>query len=310
MELRHLKHFMALARLKNFNRAAVHLNLAQPSLSRSIQKMEDLLGVKLFERGASHLSLTTYGELVLEHGEHIISNVDYLESEIQSLRGIESGRLIIGASAIPSNSIIGPVVGHFIRDYPKISVELKVTKWDRLYQLLLKGSLSLFVAETRATSLDEHEELAVIPLPTSKAIFCCRPDHPLLLKNHVYLATLRDYPLAIPRSMPQKLIEQFGDLFYQDRHDFAGLIKFDQFQPIKESIVNCDMVVITPDLSVKKELASGELVALNVENMPRILATFSVVYLKNHHLSPAAQRFIDFLLLACVDHQSAAKVGQ
>ncbi len=301
MELRHLKHFLVLAKIKNFNRAANQLNLAQPSLSRSIKKMEELLGVTLLERGANHMSLTSYGQLVLDHGETIVSHVEYLESEIQSLRGIEAGRLIIGASPIPSNSLIGPIIGHFIRDNPKINIELKVTKWSELYQLLLKGSLSLFVAETRATSLDEQEGITLLPLPSSKAIFCCRPEHPLLSENHIYLATLRDYPLAMPRSMPKKLSIQFDDLFDHDRHDFAGIIKYDQFQPIKESLFNCDMVVITPDISVKHELASGELVALNVENMPNILANFSVVYLNNQHLSRAAERFVDFLLLADVN---------
>jgi len=298
MELRHLKHFMVLARLKSFNLAANQLNLAQPSLSRSIQKMEDLLGVKLLNRGASSLSLTTYGELVLEHGGSIISHVDYLESEIQSLRGIESGRLIIGASPIPSNSLIGPVIGHFIRDNPKISVELKVDKWSHLYQLLLKGSLSLFIAEAKATSLDEQDDLMVLPLPASDAIFCCRPEHPLLSGNHVYLPTLRDYPLAVPRSMPQKLTDQFGDLFDDDRHDFAGLVRFDQFQPIKEALYNCDIVVITPKLSVKKEIEEGRLVALSVENMPNIKASYSIVYLKNQRLSTTVQSFVDFLLKA------------
>jgi DNA-binding transcriptional LysR family regulator len=298
MELRHLKHFMVLARLKNFNQAASQLNLAQPSLSRSIQKMEDLLGVKLFKRGANSLSLTTYGELVLEHGESIIYHVDYLESEIQSLRGIESGQLIIGASPIPSNSLIGPVIGPFIRDNPKISVELKVEKWSRLHELLLKGSLSLFIAEAKATSLDEQDDLIVVPLPASNAIFCCRPEHPLLLENHVYLPTLRDYPLAVARSMPKKLAEQFDDLFDLDRHDFSGLVRFDQFQPIKESLYNCDMVVITPEISVEKELKEGRLVALNVENMPNIKAGFCIVYLKNKRLSLADERFINFILQA------------
>ncbi|PKG76788.1 LysR family transcriptional regulator [Shewanella sp. Choline-02u-19] len=298
MELRHLKHFMVLARLNSFNQAASQLNLAQPSLSRSIQKMEDLLGVKLFKRGANSLSLTTYGELVLEHGESIIYHVDYLESEIQSLRGIESGQLIIGASPIPSNSLIGPVIGPFIRDNPKISVELKVEKWSRLHELLLKGSLSLFIAEAKATSLDEQDDLIVVPLPASNAIFCCRPEHPLLLENHVYLPTLRDYPLAVARSMPKKLAEQFDDLFDLDRHDFSGLVRFDQFQPIKESLYNCDMVVITPEISVEKELKEGRLVALNVENMPNIKAGFCIVYLKNKRLSLADERFINFILQA------------
>ena len=65
MELRHLKHFLVVAQLKHFHQAAIQLNLAQPSLSRSIQKMEDLLGVKLLERTSRTVNLTPFGEVVV-----------------------------------------------------------------------------------------------------------------------------------------------------------------------------------------------------------------------------------------------------
>lgn len=106
MELRHLKHFLTVAELKHFHQAALQLNLAQPSLSRSIQKMEELLGVKLLERTSRSVSLTPFGDIVVQHGSNIVRDVELMKREIQSLQGLETGELIIGASAIPLNSLV------------------------------------------------------------------------------------------------------------------------------------------------------------------------------------------------------------
>ncbi|ABO24825.1 LysR family transcriptional regulator [Shewanella loihica] len=305
MELRHLRHFIVLARLKSFSKAANELHLAQPSLSRSIQKMEERLGASLLARDEKHFALTEYGRLVLAQGELIVSQLEYLESEIKTKQGLEKAKLVIGASPIPSNSIIGPAVGRFIRDNPDISLELKVESWSRLYKLLLKGELDMFIAETNATLLDQRDNVITQCLPQSQAIFCCRPHHPLTRLKTVYLPSLRDYPVGMPSAMPQLLRQRFEDLFEEDRHDFVGLVKYAQFQPIKSAIKECDMVVITPDISVREELASGELVALDVVGVPNIKASFSVVSMKNRRLSHSAEQFVDSLLT----HSSAKAVG-
>ena len=303
MELRHLRHFIVLARLKSFSKAAEELHLAQPSLSRSIQKMEERLGASLIAREEKHFALTEYGRLVLVQGESIISQMEYLESEIKAKQGIENAKLVIGASPIPSNSIIGPLLGRFIRDNPALSLELKVDSWKRLYQQLLKGHLDLFIAETNATLLDQHHNLATQSLPQSQAIFCCRPNHPLTLLKRIYLPSLRDYPLGMPSALPQILRQRFEDLFDEERHDFVGLVKYAQFQAIKSAIKECDMVVFTPDISVREELLSGELIALDVVGIPSINASYSVVSMKNRRLSQTAEQFVDLLL-----GDSAAKV--
>lgn len=295
MELRHLKHFIALARLKSFSKAASQLHLAQPSLSRSIQKMEQSLGVNLLARDEKQFALTEYGQLVLTQGELIVSQLEYLESEIKSRQGASLAKLVVGASPIPSNSIMGHALGHFIRENPDISIELKVESWHRLYNLLLKGELDMFIAETNVTLLDQRDNLMIRNFPQSNAIFCCRAGHPLTRVERLYLASLRDYPLGIPRAFPQQLKTQFEDLFDEGRHDFAGLVKYEQFQPIKASLQDCDLVVLTPDIAVQSELLAGSLVALPVLAMPDIRANYSVVSMKNRRLSRSAELFVEFL---------------
>ncbi|WP_394131815.1 LysR family transcriptional regulator [Shewanella maritima] len=295
MELKHLRHFIVLAQQKSFSRAATKLNLAQPSLSRSIQKMEDLLGVTLLDRGAKGFTLTEYGELVFKQGELIVSEVNHLKSEIDTMRGIERAKLVVGASPIPSNSFIGPIVGLFLMDHPNTSVELKVNSWDKLYRALNQGSVHIFVAETGGIDVENQQDLEVIPLPKSPAVFCCRKDHPLTKEQRVYLPQLKDFPIAVPRSLPTKLARQFDDLFDADREDFSGMIRFDQFHPIKESLQNCDMLVITPKIAIQKELNQGSLVALDILNMPDVSASFSIVYSKKRRLTRTSQEFIAFL---------------
>ena len=295
MELRHLKHFLVVAQLKHFHQAAMQLNLAQPSLSRSIQKMEDLLGVKLLERTSRSVNLTPYGEVVVEHGSRIVSDIEFMKREIQSLQGFETGELIVGASAIPLNSIIGPVIGQFINVYPHVSVELKVGNWQELYQQMCKGELSIFIAETRVTELDQRDNIEIIPLPTFEAVFCCRSEHPLTQRASITLNDLKTYSLAIPSALPKSLNDQFGDLFSKHRHDFSGLVRFEQFQAIKESLYECDLIALAPDVSIRKEVANGTLACLPILNMPDIKVSFSIVHLRNRKLTPAAKAFIEFM---------------
>ncbi|WP_394496569.1 LysR family transcriptional regulator [Shewanella sp. ENK2] len=295
MELRHLKHFLVVADLKHFHRAALELNLAQPSLSRSIQKMEDLLGAKLLERTSRSVTLTPFGEVVVEHGSRIIRDVDFLKREIKAIQGLETGELIVGASAIPLNSIVGPSIGQFVNTFPNVNVELKVGNWLSLYQQLCKAEVSLFIAETKATELEHREDIEVIPLPSFQAIFCCRSQHPLAQQHSLSLDTLKQYPIAIPSALPKPLYDQFGDLFSKYRNDFSGLVKFEQFQAIKESLSECDLVALAPDVSVKKEIEAGSLVALSLADMPDIQASFSIVHLKSRRLTPAATAFINFI---------------
>ncbi|NKF50796.1 LysR family transcriptional regulator [Shewanella sp. WXL01] len=295
MELRHLKHFLAVAQSKHFHQAAMQLNLAQPSLSRSIQKMEELLGVKLLDRSSRSVTLTPMGEIVVSHGTRIVRDVEFMKAEIQAIQELGNGDLSIGASAIPLNSIVGPVMGQFIHAYPKVSVDLKVGQWHSLYRQLYKAEIGLFIAETKATELDKKSELEIIQLPPFKVIFCVRHSHPLAKCSTVSLNDLKSFPLAIPSAMPKGITEQFDDLFRKSRQGFAGLIKFEQFQAIKDSLSDCDLIALAPDISVEKDMKQGELTTLPVSDMPEIQASFSIVYLKHRQLLPSERAFVHYI---------------
>ncbi|KPZ67851.1 HTH-type transcriptional regulator GbpR [Shewanella sp. P1-14-1] len=301
MELRHIKHFVLLAEVKNFNKAAEILNITQPSLSKSIKRLELLIGGQLLNRDSKPVFVTALGQVLLKHGQKILKEFEEMEQEVTLFQGVDDKELRVGASPIPSNSLVGPIVGEFLRHYADMSVELKVAPWEDLYQQLIYGDIDFFVAETKVTELEKSELLTITKLPPFKVIFCCRPNHPLTQLQRLFLPSFRDYPLAIPRHMPQSIADAFEDLFKQQREDFSGMVRFDQFHPIKESIINGDLVALTPEISVRSQLEKGVLVELSPYVMPLIYARFSVVSLKEKSHSNAAEGFIDFLVKRAED---------
>ncbi|MDO6641298.1 LysR family transcriptional regulator [Shewanella sp. 5_MG-2023] len=296
MELRHIKYFVVLAELKHFHKAAAELNITQPSLSKSLQKLELLVGGKLFQRDSKNMTLTPLGEMVLAHSQNIVKQHDNLKRDIASFHGENEHEISIGASPIPSNCLVGPILGQFIQACPKMTIDFKVDHWQSLTELLLQGKLDLFVAEAKVTELEDNPLLHLQALPPFPVIFCCRPDHPLTKLPRLYLATFRDYPLAIPLKLPITIANQFEDLFQLQRDDFAGLIRFDQLHSIKDAIFHSDLVVLTPEIAVRDELLAGTLVQLSPQLMPKLNAKFSIVSLAENQQSQSIKVFSEFIV--------------
>src|SRR4051812_47088931 len=80
MEITQLRHFVAVAREMNFGRAAASLNITQPSLSRSIQKLEQSMGLNLFDRSRTHVRLTPAGAAFVEEARNALSQLDPAKS--------------------------------------------------------------------------------------------------------------------------------------------------------------------------------------------------------------------------------------
>ncbi|MBV7315973.1 LysR family transcriptional regulator [Shewanella sp. NIFS-20-20] len=291
MELRHLRHFIVLAQQLNYQQAANVLNIAQPSLSRSIQKLESSLGVQLVNRCHGGISLTPYGELLSQRAEPIISSVSALHQDILSMQGRLQGEVVIGASPIVAQALVGEAIGRLLMRQPLVQIEIQVAHWSELLPRLLAGNIGLFVAEVEDNIMVEHPDLAILPLPATAAVFCCRAGHPMLAAEWPEQA-IREYPLAVSRQLSQHVLNQFGDLFCAYRHDFSGLVRFDQFEPIKNSMWQSDLIAITPRLAITKELARGQLVEIELANMPAIQAQYGLVMTKHAQATGLYQQII------------------
>src|SRR5215204_4443011 len=96
MELRHLKYFVAVADTLSFTKAAVKLHLAQPSLTRQIQNLEEEIGVQLLNRSKKHVALTEEGTAFLMDARRVLTLAEESIQSVQRLSRGETGQLNIG----------------------------------------------------------------------------------------------------------------------------------------------------------------------------------------------------------------------
>ncbi len=131
---------------KSFSLAAKKVFLSQPALSTMVKKLEKELGVKLFERSTSSISLTEAGEIYIASIEKIRSIKKSMQEELNDVYSLKTGRLVVSGENFVSSFIMPKIIMNFSNIYSGIKVELVESNSPDLRQLLLTDAIDLLVA--------------------------------------------------------------------------------------------------------------------------------------------------------------------
>lgn len=143
MELRQLLYTLKIAEERNFSRAADKLHIAQPSLSQQLSKLEQELGVKLFQRNTSTVELTHAGASFIKHARKIMDAVEQLRQEMDDISQLRAGRVVIGSMPITGSHLLPYVLPAFKEAYPDIQVTLLEDTSLNLEKLTAGGGTDL-----------------------------------------------------------------------------------------------------------------------------------------------------------------------
>src|SRR5690242_2832658 len=124
LDLRDLEAFVAVARTRNFRRAAAEQRVSVSSLSQRLRDMEERLGIRLVNRTTRSVALTEAGELLLARAAPALSDVAEALNQVRGLRDEPSGRLRINAPPPAIDLVLAPMIGPFLKAYPKVGVEI------------------------------------------------------------------------------------------------------------------------------------------------------------------------------------------
>ena len=124
VDLRDLDAFVAVARTRNFRRAALEQRVSVSSLSQRLRDLEERLGVRLVNRTTRSVALTEAGELLLAGVAPAMLDVREALDRIRGLRDVPSGRLRINAPPPAIDLVLAPMVAPFLRAYPKVDLEI------------------------------------------------------------------------------------------------------------------------------------------------------------------------------------------
>ena len=123
-DLRDLDVFVAVARTRNFRRAAVEIRVSVSSLSQRLRDLEERLGVRLMNRTTRSVALTEAGELLLSKVAPALRDVGDALDQVRGLRAIASGRLRINAPPPAVDLVLAPMIGPFLQAYPQVDLEI------------------------------------------------------------------------------------------------------------------------------------------------------------------------------------------
>lgn len=205
-----LKAFVTLSEKRNFTRAAEHFHVSQSTFSGLIQRLEEEVGARLFERDTRNVMLTPEGELFAEAARHLIEEIQWTFSDLQDYVTKKKGSVSIAALPSIAGGWLPPLIAEYRRLYPAVSIQIHDVLSDRCLELLQQGQADIALAAPNA-ALDEYE---AEHFHTDRFHLICRRDHPLAGHDEVSMTELRGCDfirLARSTSVHQHIVNAVGN---------------------------------------------------------------------------------------------------
>lgn len=197
MDIRHARTFVTVAELGTVSRAAQHLRIAQPALSRQVRDLEEALGIRLFDRVGRRLMLTGEGEQLLGDCRALLGCATALREHAQQLQRGDTGVLKFATSPQIIEGVIAPFLGRYAQHYPKVQVKLtEAFGWSDTVRMLETGDAHLGQNLGSAVTPTDHR-FASYPLEPIDLLAVCRPALALGSKGRIEIARLAPYPLLL-----------------------------------------------------------------------------------------------------------------
>lgn len=151
MQLLQLHYFLTVARTEHMSQAALHLNITQSSLSKTIAKLEDELGVPLFDRNGKKIRLNSYGKYYVKEVEQALRILQNAQEELQEMADIEEDQVSV---SVMSSTILPPVFRNFYERRPNVKISQSILPDTVAKERLISGEIELCVSNTPITGPD------------------------------------------------------------------------------------------------------------------------------------------------------------
>lgn len=196
IELRKIRHVVEVARHSGFARAAEALHITQSALTKSVQSIEQHLGLTLLERGPRGVRLTADGEWFIERAARVLAEVEGIEIGGQAARDLRQGRLRIGAAPAALDTLLRDPLVKFVRQYPGVRLDITANTVEQIGVLLMRGELDFAIGAL--DSLSAEQGIEVQRLYTAPVSMFVRRGHPLDSGATPSLKDIFQYPMVGP----------------------------------------------------------------------------------------------------------------
>jgi DNA-binding transcriptional LysR family regulator len=223
MELRHLKYFVAVAEELNFARAARRVHIAQPSLTKQIQQLEQELGFPLLYRTKKTVELLDTGHVLLDEAQRLLRQAEKAIQSTQRTHAGQSGRLTIGFSSSAVPEVLPRVLRKYHALYPSVVVDnLEITTIKNA-ESLLESTMS--VALIRSPTYLSREQFCFETIQRERFVVALPDSHPAAKQESIGIKTLANEPLIVPPRQPGW---GYADTIFQIFRDYGIVPRVEQ----------------------------------------------------------------------------------
>ena len=287
--LQQLKLFEAVSRRSSYTRAAEELHLSQPAVSIQIKRLEEQVGLPLFEVVGKKIFPTAAGKAMYEASADILNRVGELKNTVEVLKGEVKGPLRL--SVVTTSKYFMPhLLGTFLNKYPEVEPKLVFTNRARVIQRLYDNEDDFVVMG----QVPADDKLETYPFLENILVPVAHPDHHLANKMKITLEELvKERFLVREEGSGTRLV--FDRLLEKNGLKIEPYMELGSSEALKQAVMAGLGLAILSLHSLRLEQAAKKLVVLDVEGFPLKRRWFAV-HLNGKKLSLVAQTFHDFIL--------------
>lgn len=281
--LRQIRAFAAIARLGSFSRAAAELNLTQPTLTVQIRRLEEGLGIRLFDRTTRSVALTRVAENLLPVFERMVGDLAAAIDETKEITAMTRGVVRIAALPSVAAAVLPQAIDTFRGLYPGASFIVRDVVASRVVELVRDGTVDLGI-----TGGDVGPDLA-LAFRAREAFNVVFPrDHPFAGKECVTRAELVQHPLVALQSSTS--VRAVVDEWLKDAPRAPVIACEATYMMTVAGMVSAGLGIALLPASAREVLAFPDLVSVPVV-APTLSREVSVVTLQGRSLPPMGEGF-------------------
>jgi DNA-binding transcriptional LysR family regulator len=274
MELMQLEMFVAVVEEGSVRGASERVFRTQPAVSIGVRKLEEEFGAPLFDRSRRYsFRLTQAGESLYEYAKKMLSLRNEATSELGDIAKLRAGRLSIGANESASLHVIPQLTRAFLKRHSGVRLELKCERSESLLSDLRARCLDVVLVSFRP----DDPELESAFLMEDELVLIAAPTHPLAVRGKAEFRDLApEAVLMMDVSQPSPWHKRVADAFIRNKIPFHLQVENAPIETIKKMVALELGVGFVPRLSVKEEVACGELTTLEIEGFHEVRSVWLV----------------------------------
>ncbi|MED4753746.1 LysR family transcriptional regulator [Brevibacillus choshinensis] len=291
MELLQLQYFCKVAKLEHMTKAAKELHIAQPALSKTISRLEEHVGVPLFDRNGRQIQLNAFGKAFLKKVEAALNLLEEGQRELIDLAGMERGRVMV---ATTTHKCFSEMIGSFMSLHPDVQMRITQASSEEKEQQLQKGEIDFCITFPPL----EQDGIDGVNILTEEIMLAVPPTHHFASRDSIDLAEVAHEPfICIKEGNPFRAMT---DAFCQQAGFAPNIVcEVDEHSAISHFLHAGIGIAFLPE-TLGDKVNSFRLIRLE---RPFCQRTYQLAWRKDRYLSVASHTFRDYVISYCAGLQ-------